>query len=41
MSKIQHGNKETKKAPALNQKEKKAAKLARKHASDPVPLIRR
>ncbi len=39
MGKIRQGNKETKKQPALTPKEKKAAKTARRHASDNVPLI--
>ncbi len=39
MGKIRQGNKETKKQPAMNPKEKKAAKQAKKHAHDVVPLI--
>lgn len=39
MSKIRQGNKEAKKHPVMNPKEKKAAKQARKHAHDAVPLI--
>ena len=34
MSKVQKTNKETKKQPALNKKEKKAAKDAKKHSRD-------
>ena len=41
MTKTQQSNKETKKQPALNPKEKKAAKLAKKHAQDVVPFISR
>ena len=41
MTKTQQSNKETKKQPALNHKEKKAAKQAKKHAKDIVPLITR
>jgi hypothetical protein len=39
MGKIRQGNKETKKQPAMTPKEKKAAKQAKKHAHDVVPLI--
>ncbi len=39
MIKGQHSNKEAKKHSLLTTKEKKAAKQARKHAGDPVPLI--
>jgi hypothetical protein len=39
MSKHQKSNKESKKQPLLTAKEKKAAKLAKKHAGDHVPLI--
>lgn len=39
MGKLKQSNKEQKKQPALNPKEKKAAKLAKKHAHDVVPLI--
>lgn len=39
MSKIQKGNKESRKEPLLNPKEKKAAKLARKTATVSVPFI--
>ena len=39
MSKIKHGNKESKKQAVLTPKEKKAAKRARKHVGDAVPLI--
>lgn len=39
MPKSQHSNKESKKQPLLSIKEKKAAKQARKHAGDAVPLI--
>lgn len=41
MGKARQSNKETKKTPLLNAKEKKAAKQAKKHASDIVPLIPR
>lgn len=41
MGKARQSNKETKKQPVLNPKEKKAAKLAKKHASDIVPLLTR
>lgn len=41
MSKAKQSNKEAKKQPALNPKEKKAAKQAKKHASDVVPMIPR
>ena len=39
MSKIQKGNKELRKAPLLNAKEKKAAKQARRHAGEVVPFL--
>jgi hypothetical protein len=39
MSKTQKSNKESKKQAALTPKEKKAAKLAKKHAGDAVPII--
>ncbi len=39
MSKTQKSNKEMKKQALLSPKEKKAAKLVRKHAGDAVPLI--
>jgi hypothetical protein len=39
MGKIRQGNKEEKKPAVLTPKEKKAAKLAKKHASDAVPFI--
>lgn len=39
MSKSQHSNKEAKKHSLHTDKEKKAAKQAKKHAGDPVPLI--
>lgn len=39
MSKYEKSNRESKKQPLLSPKEKKAAKLAKKHAGDPVPLI--
>jgi len=39
MSKHQKSNRESKKQPLLSPKEKKASKLAKKHAGDPVPLI--
>ena len=39
MSKSQRSNKETKKQALLTPKEKKAAKRAKKHARDVVPLI--
>ena len=39
MAKLRQGNKETKKQPLLNPKEKKAAKLARKHERDTMPII--
>jgi hypothetical protein len=41
MGKPQKSNKETKKQPVLNVKEKKAAKQAKKHASDVVPIVAR
>lgn len=39
MGKIRKGNKEQKKQPVMTPKEKKAAKLAKKHAHDVAPLI--
>lgn len=41
MSKIRKGNKESKKPAVHTPKEKKAAKHAKKHASDVVPIIPR
>lgn len=41
MGKVRQGNKEVKKQPVMTPKEKKAAKQAKKHASDIVPLITR
>ena len=39
MSKSQKSNKEAKKQALLSPKEKKAAKQARRHATDAIPLI--
>jgi hypothetical protein len=39
MSKAQKSNKETKKQSLLSPKEKKAAKQAKKHAGDVVPMV--
>jgi hypothetical protein len=39
MSKSQRSNREAKKQAQLTPKEKKAAKRAKKHAGDSVPLI--
>lgn len=39
MSKTQKSNKEVKKQAVLSPKEKKAAKLVKKHAGDAVPLM--
>jgi hypothetical protein len=39
MGKVRQSNKEEKKQAVLTPKEKKAAKQAKKHASDAVPLI--
>jgi hypothetical protein len=39
MSKVKHGNKESKKQPVMSAKEKKAAKQAKKTATDTVPFI--
>lgn len=39
MSKSQKSNKEAKKQSLLSPKEKKAAKMAKKHAGDAVPLV--
>jgi hypothetical protein len=39
MSKHQKSNRESKKQPLLTPKERKAAKLAKKHAGDHAPLI--
>ncbi|WP_296413659.1 hypothetical protein [Zoogloea sp.] len=41
MTKSKQSNKEVKKQPLLNPKEKKAAKLARKHAGEVVPFLPR
>jgi hypothetical protein len=41
MSKIRQGNKESKKAPLLSSKQKKAAKHTKKHAEDAAPLLSR
>ena len=41
MSKLRQNNKEAKKQPLMTPKEKKAAKHAKKHASDITPLILR
>jgi len=38
-NKTQKTNKETKKQAALSPKEKKAAKQAKKHAGDIVPMV--
>ena len=40
MSKPRRGNREAKKQAVMTLKEKKAAKHAKKHISDVVPLIR-
>lgn len=39
MSKTQKSNKEVKKQSVLSPKEKKAAKMVKKHAGDAVPLM--
>ena len=39
MGKAKESNKELKKQPAKTAKEKKAAKQAKKHASDTTPMI--
>lgn len=39
MGKAQKSNKESKKQPLLTPKEKKAAKKAKKHVGDVVPMI--
>ena len=39
MGKVRKRNKEGKKQPVMTPKEKKAARQAKKHASDIVPLI--
>ena len=39
MSKVQKSNKEAKKQAVHSPKEKRAAKQAKKHAGDAVPLI--
>jgi hypothetical protein len=39
MSKHEKSNRESKKQPLLSPKEKKAARLAKKHTGDRVPLI--
>jgi hypothetical protein len=41
MAKHQKSNRESKKQPLLTPKEKKAAKLAKKHAGNHAPLIAR
>lgn len=41
MTKAKQSNKESKKQPLLNPKEKKAAKQAKKHAADVMPIIQR
>jgi len=41
MGKVRQSNKETKKQPAQTPKEKKAAKSAKKHSSDNVPIVTR
>lgn len=41
MGKLKQSNKEEKKQPVMTPKEKKAAKQAKKHASDVMPLIHR
>ncbi len=41
MGKARKSNKEVKKQPAMTPKKRKAAKQAKKHASDLVPLITR
>jgi hypothetical protein len=39
MTKTRKSNKESRKPPRLNAKEKKAAKQVRKHAHDVVPFL--
>lgn len=39
MTKIRKGNKETRKAPKLSPKAKKAAKQSRRHEGDAIPFI--
>lgn len=39
MSKARQSNKEPRKPPSMTPKEKKAAKLVKKHAGDMVPMI--
>jgi len=39
MGKAKETSKEAKKQPAMTPKEKKAAKQAKKHASDSVPMV--
>jgi hypothetical protein len=39
MSKSQQSNKEPKKQAVLTPKEKKAAKMVKKHAGDVVPMV--
>lgn len=39
MGKARQSNKEPRKQPLLNPKEKKAAKQARKHAKDQIPFL--
>jgi hypothetical protein len=41
MSKARQSNKEPRKQPLLNPKERKAAKQAKKHALDSVPFLPR
>lgn len=41
MSRVRQSNKEQRKQPLLNAKEKKAAKRAKKHAQDTVPFLPR
>ena len=41
MSRVRQSNKEQRKQPLLNAKEKKAAKRAKKHANDTVPFLPR
>ncbi len=39
MTKIRKGNKELKKQPLLNSREKKAGQHARKHSNEQVPFL--
>lgn len=39
MTKLRKGNKELKKQPLLNSKEKKAARHAQKHNGEPLPFL--